>query len=199
MLKQEERAAKFFDAITKDAEERHEELTRKKQETVDAGLEKARKRAYAQAQARIEHERTAREQEFNRAVARQRTEQRARLTAQRNEITDGVFTAAREKLVEFTGTAEYSEFVKSSAEKLAGVFTEGEVTVFVRECDLHFADMIKSAFGRSCAVESSDEIEIGGCRAKLCGSGVVADDTLDKRLEAQREWFLENSGMKVIL
>ncbi len=199
MLNQEERAAKFFDAITKDAEDRHEELTRKKQDTVDAGLEKARKRAYAQAQARIEHERTACEQEFNRTVARQRTEQRARLTEKRSEITDGVFAAAREKLMKFTDTAQYSDFVKSSVQKLAGVFTEGEVTVFVRECDLHFADMIKSAFGRSCAVESSDKIEIGGCRAVVNGSGVIADDTLDKRLEAQREWFLENSGMKVIL
>lgn len=199
MLNQEERAAKFFDAITKDAEDRHEELTRRKQDTVDAGLEKARKRAYAQAQARIEHERTACEQDFNRTVAKQRTEQRARLTAQRSEITDGVFAAAREKLVEFTATQEYSEFIRNSAARLAQVFDQGEVTVFVRECDLHFADMIKSAFGRACDIESSDEIEIGGCRARLRDGGIVADDTLDKRLEAQREWFLENSGMKVIL
>ena len=40
MLNQEERAAKFFDAITKDAEERHEEMTRKTRETVESGLEK---------------------------------------------------------------------------------------------------------------------------------------------------------------
>lgn len=44
MLNQEERAAKFFDAITKDAEERHEEMTRKTRETVESGLERQRRR-----------------------------------------------------------------------------------------------------------------------------------------------------------
>ena len=33
----------------------------------------------------------------------------------------------------------------------------------------------------------------------VAGGSTVADDTLDTRLEAQREWFLENSGMSVIL
>ena len=61
------------------------------------------------------------------------------------------------------------------------------------------ADDIKKAFGRDCKVESSDEITIGGCRAGVAGGSTVADDTLDTRLEAQREWFLENSGMSVIL
>ena len=53
MLNQEERAAKFFDAITKDAEERHEEMTRKTRETVESGLEKAKTKAHSQAQAKI--------------------------------------------------------------------------------------------------------------------------------------------------
>lgn len=47
MLNQEERAAKFFDAITKDAEERHEEMTRKTRETVESGLEKAKTKAHS--------------------------------------------------------------------------------------------------------------------------------------------------------
>ena len=199
MLNQEDRAAKFFDAITKDAEERHEEMTRKTRETVESGLEKAKKKAHAQAQARIERERTLREQEFNRTVAGARTEQRARLTGKRGEITDAVFDSARDKLVAFTVSEKYEEFLKKSAAEFARVFPEGRVTVFVRESDLRFEYLIKSSFGRDCAVESSDDIKIGGCRAELAGGSTVADDTLDTRLDAQREWFLENAGMSVIL
>ena len=73
------------------------------------------------------------------------------------------------------------------------------MTVYVRPGDMRFADDIKKAFGRDCKVESSEEITIGGCRAGVVGGSTVADDTLDTRLEAQREWFLENSGMSVIL
>ena len=199
MLNQEERAAKFFDAITKDAEERHEEMTRKTRETVESGLEKAKTKAHSQAQAKIERERMLKEQEFNRTVANERTQQRARLTDKRGAITDEVFGDAREKLVAFTESDGYADFLKKSAAGFAAGFPHGDVTVYVRPGDMRFADDIKKAFGRDCKVESSDEITIGGCRAGVAGGSTVADDTLDTRLEAQREWFLENSGMSVIL
>lgn len=199
MLNQEERAAKFFDAITKDAEERHEEMTRKTRETVESGLEKAKTKAHSQAQAKIERERMLKEQEFNRTVANERTQQRARLTDKRGAITDEVFGDAREKLTAFTESDGYADFLKKSAAGFAAVFPQRDVTVYVRPGDMRFADDIKKAFGRDCKVESSDEITIGGCRAGVAGGSTVADDTLDTRLEAQREWFLENSGMSVIL
>lgn len=199
MLNQEERAAKFFDAITKDAEERHEEMTRKTRETVESGLEKAKTKAHSQAQAKIERERMLKEQEFNRTVANERTQQRARLTDKRGAITDEVFGDAREKLIAFTESDGYADFLKKSAAGFAAVFPQGDVAVYVRPGDMRFADDIKKAFGRDCKVESSDEITIGGCRAGVAGGSTVADDTLDTRLEAQREWFLENSGMSVIL
>jgi len=199
MLNQEERAAKFFDAITKDAEERHEEMTRKTRETVESGLEKAKTKAHSQAQAKIERERMLKEQEFNRTVANERTQQRARLTDKRGAITDEVFGDAREKLAAFTESDGYADFLKKSAAGFAAVFPQGDVIVYVRPGDMRFADDIKKAFGRDCKVESSDEITIGGCRAGVAGGSTVADDTLDTRLEAQREWFLENSGMSVIL
>ena len=138
-------------------------------------------------------------QEFNRTVANERTQQRARLTDKRGAITDEVFGDAREKLVAFTESDGYADFLKKSAAGFAAVFPQGDVTVYVRPGDMHFADDIKNAFGRDCKVESSDEITIGGCRAGVAGGSTVADDTLDTRLEAQREWFLENSGMSVIL
>ena len=199
MLNQEERAAKFFDAITKDAEERHEEMTRKTRETVESGLEKAKTKAHSQAQAKIERERMLKEQEFNRTVANEITQQRARLTDKRGAITDEVFGDAREKLTAFTESDGYADFLKKSAAGFAAVFPQGDVIVYVRPGDMRFADDIKNAFGRDCKVESSDEITIGGCRAGVAGGSTVADDTLDTRLEAQREWFLENSGMSVIL
>ena len=138
-------------------------------------------------------------QEFNRTVANERTQQRARLTDKRGAITDEVFGDAREKLTAFTESDGYADFLKKSAVGFAAVFPQGDVTVYLRPGDMRFADDITKAFVRDCKVESSDEITIGGCRAGVVGGSTVADDTLDTRLEAQREWFLENSGMSVIL
>ena len=40
-------------------------------------------------------------------------------------------------------------------------------------------------------------IRLGGLRAK--SGAVEADDTLDMKLEAQKDWFLQNSGMSIAL
>ena len=48
-----------------------------------------------------------------------------------------------------------------------------------------------------CEVTADTTIRLGGLRAK-CGA-VEADDTLDMKLEAQKDWFLQNSGMSIAL
>ena len=53
------------------------------------------------------------------------------------------------------------------------------------------------AFGRKCDIESTDEITIGGMTGLSKKLGMLADETLDSKLEQQREWFFENSGLKV--
>lgn len=52
---------------------------------------------------------------------------------------------------------------------------------------------LRAAFGRSCEVRESDEIRIGGLKAFSEALGVLADETLDSRLEDQKEWFAEHS------
>ena len=72
-----------------------------------------------------------------------------------------------------------------------------DVVVYVRKDDLKFADAIKSAVKGNCRVEQSDEISIGGMIGISKKMGLLVDETLDSRLEAQHEWFCENSGLKV--
>lgn len=124
MLNQEERAAKFFDAITKDAEERHEEMTRKTRETVESGLEKAKTKAHSQAQAKIERERMLKEQEFNRTVANERTQQRARLTDKRGAITDEVSVTRVKSLLPLQSRTATRIFSKERG-RFCGGFSAG--------------------------------------------------------------------------
>ena len=38
---------------------------------------------------------------------------------------------------------------------------------------------------------------LGGMRGVNAAAGMLADDTLDTRLESQREWFVSHSGLTV--
>ena len=38
---------------------------------------------------------------------------------------------------------------------------------------------------------------LGGLKGANPAKGVAADDTLEARLEAQHDWFLENAGLEI--
>ena len=79
---------------------------------------------------------------------------------------------------------------------MAAVIT-GDAVVLVREQDLPLAQELKTAFGRACEVEADPTVEIGGCRVRDLSNGLLADDTLEARLAAQREWFLTHAKLSV--
>ena len=57
------------------------------------------------------------------------------------------------------------------------------------------ADALRAAFGRPCEVRADASIRIGGLKASCEAKGLVADDTLDNRLQNQHGWFLEHAGL----
>ena len=59
------------------------------------------------------------------------------------------------------------------------------------ECVVVFLE----SFPLPCSVQVAADIALGGVRVRA-GSYLI-DDTLDKRLAAQKTWFLENSGLSV--
>lgn len=199
MLNQKERAEKFFDAISRDAHDRNEELKRQNKDMLDLGLKKAEEEARAGAQAMIDRERRLGEQKLNREISVSSAQKRAELTQRREEITEKIFAAARDKLVSFTQSSGYEEFLKKSAKEFSHIFESGEVVIYLREEDMRFKDAVAEAFGRACRVEPDASVSIGGCRCVSEDGALAADDTLATRLESQREWFLANSGMSVLL
>ena len=44
---------------------------------------------------------------------------------------------------------------------------------------------------------SQCSITLGGLKGANPAKGVAADDTLEARLEAQHDWFLENAGLEI--
>ena len=60
-------------------------------------------------------------------------------------------------------------------------------------------DEALAGFGSSIDVrlEADGSITLGGLKGANPAKGVAADDTLEARLEAQHDWFLENAGLEI--
>ena len=189
---------------------RFESESFKKQE-----LEKAETEGIREAYTLIQREMAAIRTEISSQLSRDEMASRKKIFEKRNKMTENVFEKVTQRLVEFTKTADYEKLMLESVKKIAQALKADDVIFFIKESDLKFADKIKvaytaerlkdkkladkikSAFSPSCEVKSSKEIKIGGITGRSASLGLIADETLDTKLDGQREWFYQNSGLRV--
>lgn len=120
---------------------------------------------------------------------------RLRLANLRKELSDGIFDEAVLKIKEFISSAEYSDFLKRSAQRLVNTIGS-DIIFYVRPCDMIYSDILKEA-APSAQILESDRITLGGIIATDKSETLRADDTLDSRLSAEKKAFFENADFKV--
>ena len=125
-------------------------------------------------------------------------EAQGKVYQKREEITNSVFEKAFKKLKDFTSTPQYKDLLIKSAKEIADIFKENSCVIFISENDNKFAQDIKAQFNGEVTVENDVAIKIGGIKGFCKDLKIVADNTLDSKLNSQKDWFTENSGLKVM-
>jgi L-serine dehydratase len=119
---------------------------------------------------------------------------RATLAAQRQKIADETFSKAREQLAAFVAGKDYAAWLQKEAASLAETLGEN-AKITARAADLPLLKNVRLPAGT--VLEADDSITLGGLKGANPAKGVAADDTLEARLEAQHDWFLENAGLEI--
>ena len=125
-------------------------------------------------------------------------EAQGKVYQKREEITNSVFEKSFKKLKDFTSTPRYKDLLIKSAKEIADIFKENSCVIFISENDNKFAQDIKAQFSGEVTVENDVAIKIGGIKGFCKDLKIVADNTLDSKLNSQKDWFTENSGLKVM-
>lgn len=135
--------------------------------------------------------------EANREISQKGEASRKTLSDLRATLFSKVFDRAKEKISAYTQTDAYREKLLSGVREIASVFSDGDVELFIAPCDADKIAEIAAAYGAPCTVTVTEEITLGGVKALDCKTRCLADNTLDTALQAQKTWFLENSGLSV--
>ena len=130
----------------------------------------------------------------NRDLSAARMAARATLAAQRQKIADETFSKAREQLAAFVAGKDYAAWLQKEAASLAETLGEN-AKITARAADLPLLKNVRLPAGT--VLEADDSITLGGLKGANPAKGVAADDTLEARLEAQHDWFLENAGLEI--
>jgi len=116
----------------------------------------------------------------------------------RAQMTEEVFKLASDKLKAYAQTAEYRAKLNDSAKAVAELFGGKDCIIYVNERDIAEAEQFKSLFSAGSEVKADNTIQIGGVKAYCESMGIIADETLDSKLDLQREWFVENAELSVL-
>ncbi|MGN0571681.1 MAG: V-type ATP synthase subunit E [Candidatus Fimenecus sp.] len=135
--------------------------------------------------------------EANREISKKGEASRKTLSDLRAALSRKVFERAKEKIEAYTETDEYHEKLLADVREIAALFADGDTELFIAPRDADRTAEIETAYGAPCTVTVTGTIALGGVKALDRKTHRLADNTLDTALEAQKAWFLENSGLSV--
>ena len=187
----------FLKAIEKYAAEQRSKIESEAEEFKSKELNKSEEDGLKEAYVLLQKKMLSINTGIARELSKAENASRKSTFAKRQEIEDKVFERAKEKLLEYAGTDKYIQKLLESTKTVSEKLTADDVTLYVCERDLKLKNKIISAFGRKCDVQASNEIQIGGIMGISRTVGLLADETLDTKLQNQREWFCENSGLTI--
>lgn len=192
------KTSSFLTAINKYAQQQRDEIMLEVEEFKKQEIEKATQEGLKDAYALFQKEYSVRRTQIVSDIAMREQQSKKQLFEKRNSIVEQVFKDAKEKIVEYTKTDAYIESLKSSVKKIADTLDHKECVLKIREADSSIVDAIKDIYPE-CKVEFDGNIEIGGLTALCETESILIDETLDSKLYDQRAYFVESSGLKVVL
>ena len=189
--------SKFLDAINKYAETQKAKIAQEIEDYKNTKIEQATEQGLKDAYELIKNDIANRKAAIVDETAKKELEMRRELFEYRQNICDEVFAQAEAELKKFVDSGKYEDYLRAQAQKVKELFKGESCAVFTSPGDKRARDIIAEALPGAHFKDDS-HISVGGMRVYCRALGISADCTLDAGLEAQKAWFIENSGLKVV-
>ena len=136
------------------------------------------------------------EKNCNERISKTVIEGKQKLFLVREQIVSDVFGAVKNKLEAYTKTEEYHKYLHTQLDSALELLGEGKVEVRVVPNDYDLA--VRLCSGRSeITVEKLPESAIGGLTAQNLDKHIMIEETFSFKLEEQKDYFLQKSGLLI--
>jgi len=197
-MNEKTKESKFLDAITQYAEKQKDKINKEVEEYKAQKIEQATRSGLQDAYDLIQRDITTRKAAIVTETSQKELSIRSSVFEERGRICDEIFKRASKKIVEYTNSPEYSDYLIRSAQNICNVIgKETKCIVYIREADMKYHDSISAVISNA-EYKADNSIKLGGIKAAATDSNILIDSTLDTALNDQRDWFVSNSGLKVV-
>lgn len=189
----------FLESIKKYAEEQRNAMRQEVEQLKAEKIKEAELKAKADSEKLIADKHELKINQQTALLAKKTQEGQKKLFLERLAMTDNIFKKAEEKLIEYTKTTDYSEKLLNSAKEISALFGNESCVIYINSKDMTYANDIKALFDVETEITTDDKnIKIGGIKGYCKAMSIIADETLDSKLEEQKSWFIENSGLSLV-
>lgn len=193
-----DKTSNFLKAIDKYAKEQQKEIKSTAAAFKRKELQKAEAEVLRDSYILIQKEMAQMRKSIDSEVSKVQIQNKKELLTLRQDLTEKVFLNAKEKLISYTKTDDYLNLLKKSAKKMSDILNGKNTILFLKKEDLIFKNEIATAFEKPCKFKEDNNIKIGGILGLDEKLGLVVDETLDSKLENEKSWFSENSGLSIV-
>ncbi len=196
MADTEEKLSRFQAEIDEEIKGEIDEILTSAKKKADAILAEADDEFIDDSYVKVSTETKAIKQELNKSVSHKSFEANREILAHRNKLVDDFFDGISGKVLEFTKSEKYTDYMKKAAEEAnsAYPFYDG-VTAYVKPADRELA--VKLLDGYKIAVETDKSIKLGGITFRYPEENRYVDRTLDESFRKEKENFVSNSAMQL--
>lgn len=187
----------FLEAVRELADAECEKIDRETEAVRTQRLDALQEEAKARSKTYADYEISRINADFNREISELEEASRKRLTERREALETQVFERVRARIAAFCETPEYHALLQKSAEQAAKAVGGKRLTVFLREADMPLTDTLSAVLPKDTRFACDETIALGGLKIRSEETGLLADDTLDARLEQQKAQFLSVSGLSI--
>ena len=196
MIDANSRANRFLEAIEKYAEQQRSEMRAEVEAFREEQLKAANEEGTAAAFAFIQEQKQAFKAALAKETALKETKKKRELFEKRNKMADEVFDSAEKKLLDFTGSSRYKEYITTSARLIKERLDGRSAEIHLCERDMRFKSDIRKIIP-DCRVIADDSIRLGGLSCVCEELSIIIDDTLDTKFSDRKKHFVETSGLMV--
>ena len=189
--------SKFLDAINKYAESQKAQITKEIEDYKNTRIEQATEQGLKDAYELIRGDIAKRKAAIVNDTAKKELAMRRELFGERESVAEEVFDEARQKLKDFVSSDEYKSYLERSAKEIYDLFGDESCVLYIAPSDEKYIETLSFILPNA-EIKTDSRITIGGIKAYCKNLGLTADDTLDTRLDDQKDWFIANSGLKAV-
>lgn len=135
--------------------------------------------------------------DFSSEINKIHIENNRKLIEKREGFMEEVFTDVKEKLLSFMDTKAYKDMLEKQLKDAVSHLKSDDIVLSHHPKDEAFVTVCKSLFNDQYTVKEDDTITIGGFIAASQKKGREMNQTLDKKLEARKDWFYKNSKLYI--